>query len=115
MYGPNHCGKSYLLDLIETNARPSTKSVLNLSDNEEKAGIASTNLILRCNELKVLNIDQVKSITGDDPKSQRRFHTRKFSSGHSGQSLLYAATNCVVCFKNGTYKENTECWIFFLF
>lgn len=94
-----------MLDLIETNARPSTKSILKLDENEEKTGIASTNLILRCNEFSVLNIDQVKSITGDDPKSQRMYYTQSYISGQSGQALLYAATNGIVLFKNNNRRE----------
>lgn len=105
LFGQRDCGKSYLLDLIELNARPSTKSILKLDENEEKTGIASTNLIIRCNELAVLNVDQVKSITGDDPKSQRIFHTQNYLNGQSGQSLLYAATNGIVLFKNNYKRE----------
>lgn len=88
--------------------RPSSKSILKLEENEEKTGIASTNLMIRCNELKVLNVDQVKSITGDDPKAQRILYTQKFMNGLSRQALLYAATNGIVIFKDQSRRESID-------
>lgn len=99
LFGEQSTGKSHVLNILMELMHPSGHSLNDLEEAQNRAGLASKKLFLRCNELKVLNPSLIKSITGNDPLSTKVFFSQKYELPLSGQAAIFAATNVYVEFR----------------
>lgn len=106
LHGAQNKGKSYMLDILMEMVQPSVHALNDLEAAQNRSGLASTALMLRCNELKTLHPGIVKSLTGNDPVSRQVFFSQKFILHMGGQAILFAATNVAVEFTESKKKEN---------
>lgn len=106
LFGEQSTGKSHILNILMELMHPSGHSLNDLEEAQSRSGLASTSLFLRCNELKVLNPSLIKSITGNDPLSNKIFFSQKYELPLSGQASVFAATNVHVEFREFKNRVN---------
>lgn len=93
LYGEQHTGKSAFANYIRIIASPQCCVQSDLKEHL-RTGMGGANNVVILNEMKDLNFDIVKMITGNDSSSIRKFHTQEFMR-HDKQALIYACTNVV--------------------
>lgn len=105
LFGEQNSGKSYILNILTELMKPSVDVLEDFEEAENRSGLASKKLLLRGNELKTLSPSTIKSITGNDPKSNKIFFSQKYDLTMCGQAAVFAATNVHVEFKeNKTHQ-----------
>jgi len=105
LHGAQNKGKSYILDILMEMVQPSVHALNDLLAAQNRFALASTSLMLRCNELKTLQPSVVKSLTGNDPVSRQVFFSQRFILQMGGQASLFAATNVAVEFTDNKKKR----------
>lgn len=93
LHGEQHTGKSAFASYIRIIASPQCCVQSDLKEHI-RTGMGGANNVVILNEMKDLNFDIVKMITGNDSASIRKFHTQEFMR-HDKQALIYSCTNVV--------------------
>ncbi|UDM55413.1 helicase [Phenacoccus solenopsis nudivirus] len=104
-FGAAHSGKSFVLDTLTYALNPSVyASTKHLEKHNERSGVISKNLMVRCNELNSIDPMTLKSYTGEDPACNQVFFTQNYEYNDSGQALFYVGTNYYITFRDDTNK-----------
>lgn len=99
LYGAQHTGKSAFANYIRIMASPQCCIQSDLKEHL-RTGMGGVNNVVILNEMRDLNFDIVKMITGNDSASIRKFHTQEFMH-HDKQALIYSCTNVVPINRSG--------------
>lgn len=107
MYGPSGTGKSFLSDLIQMLASPKVGRYTSLHEAMDRANVTLKNNVVIINEMKHIDGDKIKAVTGNDAESTKQFYTQEYEM-HTNQSLVYGATNSVINFKGNAFIDHVS-------
>lgn len=99
-HGVGDAGKSFTCIKLQNMKSPSVVRLRDLS-NIARSEITSRNHITIINEAYQMDASILKTITGNDPVSSKRFFSQAYDMQIS-QSLMYGATNNHISFKRGS-------------
>lgn len=107
MYGPSGTGKSLFSNIIQFLASPKVGRYTSLNEAMDRANVTLKNNVIIINEVKVVDGDKIKAVTGNDAESTKQFYSQEYEM-HNNQSLIFGATNSIINFKNNSYIDQVS-------
>nr|AJZ73107.1 helicase [Venturia canescens] len=96
-FGKKDTGKSLICNWIQELNSPDVARLTRLEEAVERANITMRHNVTIINEVNTLDSSHIKSITGNDAESMKKFFSQEYELQRS-QSLVYGATNNIIKF-----------------
>lgn len=108
MYGKKSgTGKSLFSDILQMLTSPKVGRYTSLGEAMERANVTLKNNVIIINEMKSVDGDKIKAVTGNDAESTKQFYSQEYEM-HTNQSLIFGATNSIIEFKNNSYIDQVS-------
>lgn len=105
-HGASNVGKSYLCTKLQDLLGPQVGRFREFSLAFKRAETTGENVVTILNEVRTIDANELKSVTGNDPESASKFYSQLYEMQMS-QSLLYGATNVHIEFvTKGNMRTN---------